>query len=85
MKRYSLEGALGLSSYKDDDGNNHKDPKDQSGGLKRPRMNDGQYKATMRKVSKGEVTLEKVEESFLLTIEQRNALKALQESKPKEL
>lgn len=84
LKRYSLEGALGLSSYKDDDGNSHKDPKDPNGTLKLPRMNEKQYKATMSKVNKGEVTLQKVQESFELTTEQKNALKALEESKPKK-
>ena len=84
LKRYTLTSAFGLTVDDDDDGNGTKDPKDRNAALKLPRINEKQYKATMTKVNKGEVTLQKVEESFELTSEQRNALKALEESKPKE-
>ena len=81
LKRYTLEGALGLSSHEDDDGQGHRDPAKPK-QLRAP--NKAQYAGIMKKVNKGEVSLQQVQENFSLTEEQVSALSALQETKPKE-
>jgi hypothetical protein len=78
LRRYTLTSAFGITIEDDDDGQGHKDPKP------KPRPNKKQYTEIMKRINAGTVDLATVQQSFSLTEDQRNGLKALLEAKPKE-
>lgn len=71
LKRYTIEGAFGLSSDEDDDGIKSPKKKDL------PTPNANQWGRILEKFKTGEVTADKISENFNLSKEQAEELKAL--------
>lgn len=81
LKRYTLTSGFGLTVDDDDDGNGTQGKKE---ALKLPKMSTPKFKELLPKVTKGELTLKRIEEVYSITEIQRDSFKSLEESKPKE-
>lgn len=67
MKRYTLTGALGLTTAEDNDGKTANDGKPDPQAPKKTTPSDQQFKKMVDQVKSGELTLEKIKQHFDLS------------------